>query len=82
MFRLFVWVPLRALSALRRFLNPRSCRYGGLCRALIADPELVTKTLNGKAEDIAECVDCFECGISIGEDDGDGMTCPQNPDLP
>ena len=33
-------------------------------------------------EDITECLDCFECGVTMGDDDGDGMRCPQNPDLP
>jgi 2,4-dienoyl-CoA reductase-like NADH-dependent reductase (Old Yellow Enzyme family) len=73
---------IKSLERIEEILEQGHADMVALCRALIADPELVTKTLNGKAEDITECVDCFECGISIGEDDGDGMTCPQNPDLP
>jgi len=73
---------IRSLERIEGILEQGHADMVALCRALIADPELITKTLNGKAEDITECADCFECGISIGEDDGDGMTCSQNPNLP
>ncbi|MBW1901100.1 MAG: NADH:flavin oxidoreductase [Deltaproteobacteria bacterium] len=73
---------IKSLERIEEILEQGHADLVAVCRALIADPELITKTLNGKAEDITECVDCFECGTSIGEDDGDGMKCPQNPDLP
>ena len=47
-------------------------------RSLIADPELVTKTLNGNVDDVNECTSCLEC-FSPSEDPG--MTCPINEHL-
>jgi 2,4-dienoyl-CoA reductase-like NADH-dependent reductase (Old Yellow Enzyme family) len=47
-------------------------------RALIADPELVTKTLEGKAGDVAECTACLQCFVP-GKDPG--IRCPLNPDI-
>jgi 2,4-dienoyl-CoA reductase-like NADH-dependent reductase (Old Yellow Enzyme family) len=38
-------------------------------RALIADPELVTKTLSGRAGEVVECTACFECSMP-GEEPG------------
>ncbi|MBT3312259.1 MAG: NADH:flavin oxidoreductase [Desulfobacterales bacterium] len=47
-----------------------------MCRALIVDPELVTKTLEGRVEDLDECTDCMEC---IGGEPG--INCQMSPDL-
>ena len=47
-------------------------------RALIADPELVTKSLDGKADTVNECTACLQC-FSPGEEPG--MTCAVNDDL-
>jgi 2,4-dienoyl-CoA reductase-like NADH-dependent reductase (Old Yellow Enzyme family) len=51
-------------------------------RAFIADPELISKTLRGDEDAVVECVNCRYCFQTIMDDDGDGMECSQNPDLP
>ena len=47
-------------------------------RGLIADPELVTKTLEGRSEEIVECTGCMECFMP-SEDPG--MTCAVNESI-
>ncbi|MBT7085815.1 MAG: NADH:flavin oxidoreductase [Desulfobacterales bacterium] len=47
-------------------------------RSLVADPELVTKTLNGKLDEIDECTYCLQC-FAPSEDPG--MTCSVNENL-
>jgi 2,4-dienoyl-CoA reductase (NADPH2) len=49
----------------------------GMSRALIADPELIRKTIEGKTEDIMPCVACNECIESIGTNSP--MRCLVNP---
>ncbi len=73
---------IKSLGRIEEILSEGRADLVAVCRALIADPQMITKTLNGNEGDIAECIDCFECGVTIGEDDGDGMKCPQNLELP
>jgi 2,4-dienoyl-CoA reductase-like NADH-dependent reductase (Old Yellow Enzyme family) len=47
-------------------------------RGLIADPELVTKSLAGKSDDVVECTVCLQCFL---EGEEPGMTCSVNEDL-
>jgi len=47
-------------------------------RALIADPELVTKTLDGRADDVAECTGCMQC---FAPGPKPGISCPENEDI-
>jgi len=42
-------------------------------RALIADPELVTKTLENRIEEVVECTGCMQCFAPKP-----GLTCPAN----
>ena len=51
-------------------------------RALVADPRMIKKALNDKEPEIVECIDCWECFATMSDDNGQGMKCPQNPDLP
>jgi 2,4-dienoyl-CoA reductase (NADPH2) len=44
-------------------------------RGLIADPELVTKTLEGRSDEVVECTDCLQCYMP-GEEPG--TTCQVN----
>ena len=44
-------------------------------RGLIADPELVTKTIEGSLEEIVECTVCMQCFMPS---EGPGMTCAVN----
>ncbi len=49
----------------------------GLCRALIADPEWVTKARSGRAEDIRLCIACNHCwGVVV---EGEPIACTVNP---
>ncbi|MFC1896639.1 tRNA-dihydrouridine synthase [Thermodesulfobacteriota bacterium] len=47
-------------------------------RALIADPELVTKTLDGRIDDVVECTGCMQCFVPSPEP---GITCPENENI-
>ena len=47
-------------------------------RALIADPELVTKSLAGRSGDVVECTACLQCFVP-GEKPG--IRCPLNQNL-
>ena len=47
-------------------------------RALIADPELITKTLEGRAEDVVQCTTCLQCFVP-GSDPG--IHCPENENI-
>ncbi len=51
-------------------------------RAMVADPELVKKSFRGDEKEVMECLDCWTCFSTMSDDDGAGMKCPQNPDLP
>ncbi|MHC4216079.1 MAG: oxidoreductase [Planctomycetota bacterium] len=51
-------------------------------RALIADPRLITKTLQYQVDSIVDCDNCRNCLHTIMDDEGNGMECSQNPDLP
>ena len=50
-----------------------------ICRALIADHDLLKKYYEGRVGEVVECIHCGECLESIFDDDP--MRCPQNPDL-
>jgi 2,4-dienoyl-CoA reductase-like NADH-dependent reductase (Old Yellow Enzyme family) len=47
-------------------------------RALIADPALVTKTLDGRVDEVVECTSCMQCFIPAP--DG-GLKCQVNEDI-
>jgi 2,4-dienoyl-CoA reductase-like NADH-dependent reductase (Old Yellow Enzyme family) len=47
-------------------------------RGLIADPELVAKSVAGKAEDVVECNACLQCFMPAAEP---GITCSVNDDI-
>ncbi len=47
-------------------------------RGLIADPELVTKTLEGRSDEVVECTSCLQCYMPGGEP---GMTCQVNDSI-
>jgi 2,4-dienoyl-CoA reductase-like NADH-dependent reductase (Old Yellow Enzyme family) len=47
-------------------------------RGLIADPELVTKTLEGRTEEVVECTVCMQCFMPSEEP---GMTCAVNENI-
>jgi 2,4-dienoyl-CoA reductase-like NADH-dependent reductase (Old Yellow Enzyme family) len=47
-------------------------------RGLIADPELVTKSFAGRADDVNECTSCLQCFMPAEEP---GMTCSVNDNI-
>ena len=50
-----------------------------ICRALIADHNLLKKYYEGRVQEVVECNHCGECSESLHDDDP--MRCAQNPDL-
>jgi len=55
------------------------CDLLGLGRALLADPKIATKTLNGNGKMIVQCTDCNLCFKRLGE--LKPIECIVNPDL-
>jgi len=50
-------------------LNDGAADLVAICRAIIADPELIPKTVGNRMEEIQECIECGECGASLMKDD-------------
>lgn len=73
---------IRDLGQAEEIVTEGSADLVAIGRALVADPELISKGINGKDAEITECLDCWECTTAIFDDDRNGMECPQNPDLP
>ena len=77
-------IPVIGVGGILRLEQAESALEEGLVdmvaigRALIADPELVTKTLEGRIEDVNECTSCMECFMPGDEP---GVTCPLNDNL-
>jgi 2,4-dienoyl-CoA reductase-like NADH-dependent reductase (Old Yellow Enzyme family) len=47
-------------------------------RGLIADPELVSKSVAGRPDDVVECTACLQCFMPAAEP---GMVCAVNDDI-
>lgn len=73
---------VKSLDRAEEILSQGSADLVAMGRALVADPGMVNKSLTGKENDIVECMDCFGCITTMGDDNGVGMQCPQNSDLP
>lgn len=77
-------IPVIAVGGVLRLEQAENALQEGLAdmvaigRGLIADPELVTKTLAGRPEEIVECTGCMQC-FAPGEDPG--VTCPVNENI-
>jgi 2,4-dienoyl-CoA reductase-like NADH-dependent reductase (Old Yellow Enzyme family) len=61
------------LAAAERLIADGTADLVGMTRALIADPELITKTTGGRGEEVIECVGCnqscighYHAGVPIG----------------
>lgn len=50
-----------------------------ICRALIADPELITKSIAGKEDDVVPCIKCMRCHDSTVY--GHLLQCSVNPTI-
>ena len=66
------------LGQAERALEEEQADMVALGRALIADPELVTKTLDGRVEDVVECTSCLKCFVPR---DKPGLTCSVNEEI-
>jgi 2,4-dienoyl-CoA reductase-like NADH-dependent reductase (Old Yellow Enzyme family) len=81
-------VPVICVGAIRSLERAEAILKGGsadlvaIGRALVADPELIHKTLGGRSDSVVECIDCYECYFTMADDEGSGMKCSQNPNLP
>jgi 2,4-dienoyl-CoA reductase-like NADH-dependent reductase (Old Yellow Enzyme family) len=61
------------LAAAERLVTDGTADLVGMIRALIADPELIAKTVTGRADEVVECVGCnqacighYHAGVPIG----------------
>ena len=73
---------IKNLERAEEILSEGSADLVAIGRALVADPDMVNKSLAGNNDDIVDCVDCFGCFTTMSDDNGNGMECTQNPDLP
>lgn len=73
---------ITSLEQAETILAKGSADLVAMARAFIADPLLISKTLQNQADSIVECINCRNCFHTIMDDEGDGMECNQNPDLP
>jgi 2,4-dienoyl-CoA reductase-like NADH-dependent reductase (Old Yellow Enzyme family) len=73
---------IRRLEQAERVLERNLADMVAIGRGLIADPELVRKSLAGKPEDVVECTDCQAC-FEFFEPDCEvpGLACSVNPSL-
>jgi 2,4-dienoyl-CoA reductase-like NADH-dependent reductase (Old Yellow Enzyme family) len=79
-----VSIPVIAVGGILRLEQAEDALEGGLAdmvaiaRALIADPELITKTLEGRIGDTVQCTGCLQCFVPSKEP---GIRCPENENL-
>jgi 2,4-dienoyl-CoA reductase-like NADH-dependent reductase (Old Yellow Enzyme family) len=73
---------IKNLERAEEILSEGSADLVAIGRALVADPDMVNKSLAGNHGDMVECVDCFGCFMTMSDDNGNGMECTQNSDLP
>ncbi len=60
---------IMTLSQAEDVLNDGVADLVAICRAIIADPELIPKTVENRVKEIHECIECGECGASLMKDD-------------
>jgi 2,4-dienoyl-CoA reductase (NADPH2) len=65
-----VSIPVIAVGGLDAVVGERILREGradfvGMCKGLMADPEISNKAAAGRLEDIAPCADCGDCARSL-----------------
>lgn len=68
------------LATAERVMEEHGVELIAICRALIADPELITKSLDGRFDEIVRCIECGECTTSLIGDEM-AMRCSANPNL-
>jgi 2,4-dienoyl-CoA reductase-like NADH-dependent reductase (Old Yellow Enzyme family) len=73
---------IKGLERAEAILEQGSADLVAIGRALVADPGLIHKTLVGRSDSVVECIGCYECYFTMADDEGSGMKCSQNPNLP
>jgi 2,4-dienoyl-CoA reductase-like NADH-dependent reductase (Old Yellow Enzyme family) len=73
---------IKTLERAEEILSAGDADLVAMGRALVADPGLVNKSFKGETRDVIDCIDCWQCITTMGDDTGHGMECTQNPDLP
>jgi len=77
-------IPVIAVGGVTRLQQAEEAIGEGLAdmvaigRGLIADPELVTKTLEGRSDEVVECTGCMQCFMPAEKP---GMTCQVNDSI-
>ena len=87
MIRSVVSIPVITVGKMKPLIGEAALRDGkadfvGMCRSLMADPDLPNKLAAGRSEDIAPCTTCMECFRLYGRpsDPNAGMRCRINAD--
>ncbi len=52
---------LESLQAAEEAIAEGKCDFFAVCRQLIADPEMIKKAIDGKADDVVPCIKCMRC---------------------
>ncbi|MCR5845397.1 MAG: NAD(P)/FAD-dependent oxidoreductase [bacterium] len=68
---------LDSLEMIEDIIASGSADVGVVCRQLMADPDMIHKTLKGKPEDVTPCLRCFGCAETFGS----WSRCAVNPSL-
>ena len=73
---------IASLDQAESIVQAGSLDFAAICRALIADPFFIEKSLDKRSGKIVACLNCRKCLGSIMDENGDGLKCQQNTDLP
>jgi 2,4-dienoyl-CoA reductase-like NADH-dependent reductase (Old Yellow Enzyme family)/thioredoxin reductase len=68
----------RALDEVDQLIRDGDADIVGLVRAMIADPDLVNKSLAGRAEEVRPCIGCNQACVARAADLSLGMECTVN----
>ena len=68
-----------SLADADEIIADRKADFVAMSRALIADPELISKSIAGKAEDVVPCIKCMRCHDSTVY--GHFLQCSVNPTI-
>lgn len=66
-----------SLEMVDEIIDSGSADIGVICRALIADPELIRKNVLGREEDVRPCMRCWGCAETFGSH----IRCAVNPGM-
>ncbi|MCL2391381.1 MAG: FAD-dependent oxidoreductase [Oscillospiraceae bacterium] len=52
---------IRDLADAEKLISSGSADFAAICRAIIADPEMIPKCASGRIEDVVPCIQCMRC---------------------